>query len=142
MATVSDVVHADYAANPRVYRAPAEVNGVVQSTRFLYEAAGLEAGSTIKIGVPVPKGARLVDIVVRADDLGTSAGTLEVGDADDTDRFLAAYATGSATNKRVSIDGKIDNDDYEFPADTQVLITTAGASITGTIKGRIFYTLV
>lgn len=142
MATVSDVVHTDYAANPRVFRAPAEVNGVVQRIRFEYEASALEAGSTISIGVPVPKGARLFDIVVLADDLGTSAGTLEVGDADDTDRFLAAYATGSATFKSVLTSGKIANIDYEFPADTQILITTAGAAITGTIKGSILYTLV
>lgn len=142
MSAVSDVVHTDYSANPRVLRGPEEVGGVVQRIRFSYEASSLASGSTISIGTPVPKGARLVDIHVLADDLGTTAGTLEVGDVDDTDRFLAAYATGSATFKSVLKDGKIDNIDYEFTEDTQLLITTAGASVTGTIKGSIFYTLV
>jgi hypothetical protein len=142
MTAVSDVVHTDYAANPRVYRGPEEAGGVVQFCRFSYEASALESGSTISIGVPVPKGARLVDIVVLADDLGTTAGTLEVGDSGDTDRFLAAYATGSATFKSFVANGRIDNMHYEFPSDTQLLITTAGAAITGTIKGHFLYVLV
>lgn len=142
MATASDVVHTDYSAVPRVLRGAEEVGGVVQSVRFQYEASALESGSTISIGTPIPKGARLVELHVLADDLGTTAGTLEVGDSGDTDRFLAAYATGSATFKTLSGNGRIDNYDYEFTSDTQLLITTAGAAITGTIKGRIFYVLV
>lgn len=142
MATVSDVVHTDYAANPRVFRGPSEAGGVLQYCRFEYEAAALEAGSTIKIGVPIPKGARLVNLVVFADDLGTTAGTLEVGDSGDTDRFLSAYATGSATFKSLAANGRIDNMYYEFTSDTQLLITTAGAAITGTIKGHFEYALV
>lgn len=142
MSAVSDVVHTNYSADPRVLNGPEDANGVVQSTRFSYEASSLASGSTISIGVPIPKGARLVDIHVLADDLGTTDGTLEVGDSGDTDRFLAAYATGSATFKTMATSGKIDNYDYEFPADTQLLITTAGATISGTIKGRIFYVVV
>lgn len=142
MAAVKDVVNTDYAATPRVLRAPAEANGVLQYCRFEYEASALDSGSTISIGVPVPKGARIVEIVVLADDLGTTAGTLEVGDSGDTDRFIAAYATGSATFKSLTKDGKIDNLHYEFTANTQLLITTAGAAITGTIKGHFVYALV
>jgi len=98
-----------------------------------YEASALEAGSTIST-VVVPKGSRLHNIHVLADDLGTTTGTLEIGDSGDTDRFIAAYATGSATFRSMLTSGKIDNIFYEFPADTTILITTAGAAITGTIK--------
>lgn len=139
MSTVYDVVATDYAANPRVLRGPNEANGRLRFCRFEYEASSLASGSTIDIGTPIPKGARLVDIAVLADDLGTTAGTLEVGDSGDTDRFIAAYATGSATFKSVTKDGKIDNLHYQFTADTQLLITTAGATISGTIKGHIVY---
>lgn len=142
MTAVSDIVHTDYAANPRVFRGPEDAGGVLQYCRFHYEASSLESGSTISIGVPIPKGARLVDLVVFADDLGTTAGTLEVGDSGDTDRFLAAYATGSATFKSAAANGRIDNMYYEFPADTQLLITTAGATVSGTIRGHFTYALV
>lgn len=139
MSVVSDVVHADYAANPRVLRGPAESHGRVRFQRFEYEASGLAAGSTINIGTPIPKGARLLDLAVLTDDLGSSNGTIEVGDAGDTDRFLAAYATGAAAFKTMTKDGKIDNLHYEFPEDTQLQITTAGNSLTGTIKGHILF---
>jgi hypothetical protein len=142
MASVSDVVHTDYAATPRVLRGPEEAGGVLQYCRFHYEASALESGSTISIGVPIPKGARLVDLVIFADDLGTTAGTLEVGDSGDTDRFLSAYATGSATFKSLAANGRIDNMYYEFSSNTQLLITTAGAAISGTIRGHFTYALV
>lgn len=142
MATVSDVVHTDYAANPRVLGSAADTAGVGQYCSFTYEASALDSGSTIKIGVPIPKGAVLRDIVVLADDLGTTAGTLEVGDADNTDRFIAAYATGSATFKSLTAAGVIGSINYEFPEETQLLITTAGAAITGTITGWFCYSVV
>jgi len=142
MATASDTVHTDYAATPRVLGSAANTAGVLQTCSFSYEASGLESGSTISIGVPVPKGAVLREIVIAADDLGTTAGTLAVGDADSTARFMAAYATGSATFKRFTADGKIGAFNYEFPEDTQLLITTAGASITGTIVGWFAYSVV
>ena len=139
MATAYDVVNTDYRATPRVLRTPDEVGGVLQFCRFEYEASALEAASTIHIGTPIPKGARIVEIVVLADDLGTSTTTLEVGDSGDTDRFIAAYASGSATFKSLTKDGKIDNLHYQFTADTQLLITTAVGAITGTIKGHFVY---
>lgn len=142
MATVYDTFSTDYNATPRVLATPCDQHGVIQCFRFHYEASALESGSTIHIGTPVPKGARIYEIVVLADDLGTTAGTLEVGDSGDTDRYIAAYATGSATFKQMTKDGRIDNLYYQQTADTQLLITTAGAAITGTIRGHVLYALV
>lgn len=142
MATAYDTFATDYAATPRVLATPCDQHGVVQYMRFHYEAAALESGSTINIGTPIPKGARIIDAVIYADDLGTTAGTLEFGDSGDTDRFLSAYATGSATFKSLAANGRIDNMYYQFTADTQLQITTAGAAITGTIRGHVLYALV
>lgn len=142
MATVYDTFATDYVATPRVLATPCDQNGVAQMIRFHYEASSLASGSTIQLGTPVPAGARIYEIVVLADDLGTTAGTLEVGDAGDTDRFISAYATGSATFKQMTKDGRIDNLYYQYTADTQLQITTAGATISGTIRGHIVYALV
>lgn len=139
MASVKGTYNTNYTSDPRVLPVSKVWGGNLKVAYDEYEAAALAAGSTIST-VVVPKGARIWDINVLADDLGTSAGTLAIGDAGDTDRFIAAYATGSATFKSLLKDGVIDNVGYETTADTTITITTAGAAITGTIKILVSYT--
>lgn len=108
-----------------------------------YEATALAATSTIAVGDKLPVGATIVDIIVQADDLGTSTGTLQVGDVGDDDRYIAAYAAGSATAKSLAINGKIDGFCYQVTGtnDDQIYIKTATAAITGTIKIAIIYAI-
>lgn len=139
MASVKGTYNTDYTSDPRVLPGAKLWGGRLRIAYDTYEASALGSGSTIST-VVVPKGARIYDIHVLADDLGTSTATIEVGDSGDTDRYIAAYAVGSATFKSLLKDGKIDNVGYEQTADTTILITTATAAITGTIKIIVFYT--
>lgn len=135
MSAVLGTVATDFAATPRVLADPSEAHGVTQNVYDEYEAAGLASGSTITMGVPIPKGARLRSLELWHDDLGTTAGTLQAGIAGSTDLFLTAFATGSAGKQTLTgTYGTIGGAGYEFTADGQIVIETAGASITGTIK--------
>lgn len=105
-----------------------------------YEASALEAGSTISVGVPLPNKAVVSGIYLQYDALGASS-TLKVGDGDDDDRYLAAASSASAgVRNELLIDGfgyQIGTNDD----DNAIIITTAGAAVTGTIKIAVFYSL-
>lgn len=125
---------------PVDYPDVAQVSGRLRVWFDSYEASGLASGSTIAVA-RLPKGSRLYDVQIHHDDLGTAAGTLEVGDSGDPDRFIAAFATGSAGVRSMHANGVIDNVGYQMPAETDILITTAGASVTGTIKSVVIYAI-
>ncbi len=140
MSSVKGVVRTLYDSTPRELVAPDRAHGVKQVIYDEYEASGLASGSTITVGVPVPKGARIANVTVMHDDLGTTAGTLEVGITGDTNRFLTAFATGSAGKQTMTgTYGDIDYWYYQTTADTDIIITTAGATISGTIKIEVEY---
>lgn len=115
-----------------------------------YEAKALADASTIKVGTPLPIGARVINVIVFSDDMGSTV-TCDVGDADDADRYLDGIDMTN-TNDCVSMlyaptrlseidgfgyrvlgTGKVSGGD-----DTQVIITTAGIW-TGTVKVVIVY---
>lgn len=118
-----------------------EVNdwgGRVRCQHDTYEASSLEAASTIKIG-KLPKGARVLPLgKIVHDALGTGV-TFAVGDNDttaDADRYLAAASAAAA--------GVLDLDaiagaGHKLEQDSDIIITTAGATATGTIETFIFY---
>lgn len=139
MAAVKGTYNTDYTSNPRKLPASNIWGGNVKVAYDEYEASALDAASTIS-GPVVPKGARIWDIHVLADDLGTSTGTIAVGDQDSADRYIAAYAAGSATFKSLLKDGKIAAVGYETTEETTITLTTATAAISGTIKILVFYT--
>ena len=111
-----------------------EGGGKLEIWTDTYEASSLVAGSNITIA-RLPKDSAVVDAVVYHDALGASS-TLKLGDAGDDDRYLAAGSTASAGALRMELaDGAL----YENTAATDLILTTAGATISGTIKVIIKY---
>ena len=114
---------------------PAQELGGVKFFEDLYEASALASGSDIKIGKTFKAGEKIIDIVLWNDALGGSS-TLKVGDAGDDDRFIVAAASSAAGRRDLNV---IAGQGYEFTGDTDILITTGGANITGTIKVLVLY---
>ncbi len=102
-----------------------------------YEASSLASGSTIAVGKTLPVGAIITGIQLAYDALGASS-TLAVGDAGSASRYMAAASSASAGQR-----GTIDVDGLGYAVtgtnDTDIIITTGGASITGTISIAIEY---
>ncbi len=107
----------------------------------IYEAAALEAGSTIKVGGLLPKGARIKEIVLHTDNLQNNT-TLAVGDSDTADRYIVAIDHGAAALISRIPAAAIAGRDYVIgtaTGDNQIVITTAAGEATGTIKIDIIY---
>ena len=155
MATVYGVNFTKYDQNvPKEMVNVAENGGRLRVQYDTYEASALEAGSTISVA-RIPKGARIWDAFIIADALG-SGHTLSLGDSDDVDRFITATLFNTA-NKMVSISPRptgtanaastaasgtgIAAIGYEYTSETDIIITTASAAITGTIKTAVFYSV-
>ena len=102
-----------------------------------YEASSLASGSDISVA-RLPKGAKVYDIVVHFDALGGST-TISVGDSGAAARYIAATSTSSAGQMSMSQEGAIAGVGYENTAETDVLLTTGGGSISGTIKCVVMY---
>ena len=99
-----------------------------------YEASSLTSGSDITI-CRLPKNSAVVDVVVYHDALGASS-TLKVGDATDDDRYITAGSTSSAGALRMNA---VDGCGYENTAAIDLIATTGGATISGTIKVVVEY---
>jgi len=123
---------------------PGIVDGRVKVFQDTYEAAALEAGSTITMGPVLPTGAQILEVILHSDDLANNT-TLAVGDAEDTDRYITAtdHGAGSETITRLNAIGgrnyEIDMTTASTP-DNRILITTAAGAATGTIKLTVLYT--
>jgi hypothetical protein len=120
---------------------PGELDGKVRVMTDSYEATGQVAGSTIKMGKPLPGGARILNIILAMDALGGSS-TLAVGDAVSAARYLAASDSSSAIIREMSDGTTVDGLLHEITTGTDdvIIITTAGGTITGTIKIIVEYT--
>ena len=140
MASVKATNITNIDASPSVLANAGDVHGAVRVFKDTYEASSLSAGSDITVA-RLPKGARVVDIHVKADALGGSV-TLAVGDSADADRYITATAMNTA-NKLISLssDGVIGSIGYEIGDVTDILITTAGATASGTITSVVYYTV-
>jgi hypothetical protein len=121
-----------------------------------YEASSAGAGTVIKMA-RMPKGARVWQIILVTDDLSGS-GTLQVGDSSDPNRFITESICGDANKvhymhpKAHASDGNvtllgavsgtgIDGFGYAYTAETDIIITTATAAVTGTINLAVFYSV-
>jgi hypothetical protein len=125
---------------PVAYPDTAQVSGRVRVFYDTFVAPGTVAGSTIDIA-RLPKSARVWDIHIFHDALNASA-TLTVGDAVSANRYIAAFATGSAGKQTMTgTNGQSTGVGFQQPAETTIIITTAGAAITGTIRSVVYYTL-
>ena len=110
-----------------------------------YEASSLASGSDITIA-RIPAGATIHDVIIKADALGGSS-TLTAGDSDDADRFLAAVGTWNAAGQCQSMlagstaaNTAVAGLGYKVSSATDILITTGGATISGTIYFWVHYT--
>jgi len=121
--------------------APGLAGGVVQCMMDVYEASALSANDINEIGQDLPVNSKVLFVLLGYDALGAST-TLDVGDAEDDNRYLSAIDTSSAgTTISNLVDGiqyEVDNTTASTP-DTQILVTLEGASATGTIKLLVFY---
>lgn len=140
MSSVKGVNITNLDAVPAVMAESAQVHGRMRVWFDTYEASSLAAGSDITIA-RLPAGATVYDVTIVHDALGASS-TLQVGDSADADRYITATASTAANGKIImSEDGVIGGFGYENSSATDVLITTAGATISGTIKSAVYYTV-
>ena len=112
-----------------------------------YEASSLASGSDITIA-RIPAGATIHDVVIKADALGGSS-TLIVGDSADDNRFLAAVGTWNVAGQTQSMLGgsstgaattAVTGVGYKVSSQTDIVITTGGATISGTIYAWVYWT--
>lgn len=122
------------------------LGGKLRTMIDTYEASSLASGSIIEMGEYLPKGAKMVEVALMADALGSGV-TLIVGDYEDDNRYIEVSSTWNTANQvqRINaIDGRGYEVDETTPGDTttdrQIIITTGGAAATGTIKLAITYT--
>ena len=138
MASVKGVNFTNITADPVVNADSSEWSGKLRVQYDTYEASSLAAASDISVA-RLPKGAKVYDIVVHFDALGSGT-SLKVGDSSDDDRYIAATVTTSAGQMSMSQEGAIGGFAYEQTAETDIILTNAGTA-TGTIKCAVFYTV-
>jgi len=128
------------AVTPATLLAPEVIGSKEHVIYDEYEAAGLEAASTITLP-EVPLGAMITDWIIDHDALGSSV-TLKFGTVASDAVFMAAAASASAGKKYYQSNGVAASLGYRCDSATkcQPVITTAGAAATGTIKVMIKYT--
>lgn len=127
-----------------------EMKGKLRVMYDSYECSSTAAGTVIEVGDELPKGARIVDVILHTDDLGNNT-TLAVGDYEDADRYIDATDHGAGAELQTEMGiGNIDGFMYEVDetytgktvgsgTDKQITITTAAGEATGTIKVVIIY---
>ena len=140
MASVKATNITNIDASPSVLANAGDVHGSVRVFKDTYEASSLASGSDITIA-RLPKGARVMDIHLKADALGNSV-TLAVGDSATADRYISATVMNTA-DKQISLssDGAIASIGYEIGDVTDILVTTGGATASGTITSVVYYTV-
>lgn len=96
-----------------------------------YVMLGTEAaGEHIKMGGKLPVGARVIEVILHTDDLAATC-TLDVGDAEDVDRYMDGVDCGGGAQSSKMLVGAIDGRAYKVDMttastpDNQILITFA-----------------
>ena len=136
MASVKGSNFTKRTASPIEKVVASENHGRLRVQYDTYEASSLASGSDISVA-RLPAGAVVYDIIVHFDALGSA--TISVGDSGAAARYIAATSVSSAGQMAMSQEGAIDGVGYENTAETDVLLTTGGASISGTIKTIVIY---
>ena len=146
MASVKGVNITNIDATPVVNVDSENAGGKLRVFHDTYEAASLASGSDITIA-RIPVNATIHDVILKCDALGGSS-TLKVGDSGDDDRYLAAVGTWNAAGQVQSMLGgstaantAVAGLGYRTTASTDIVITTGGATISGTIYCWVYYTV-
>ena len=135
-------------ATPITKASSEEAGGKLRVWHDTYEASSLASGSDITMA-RLPAGSTVHNVVLKADALGGSS-TLIVGDSSDDNRFIDAVGTwnvagqsqsmwaGSSTGAPVPA---VTGLGYRYTSETDIVITTGGASISGTIFLWVVYSV-
>ena len=124
---------------------PGVLGGKLRTMMDTYEADAIAIGTIIEMCKYLPKGARVLEIALTTDALGSSV-ELIVGDYEDDNRYITATGcnTANQVTRMNAIDGRQYKADETTPGatstDRQIIITTSGAAASGTIKIEVTYT--
>jgi len=112
-------------------------DGRVKVAYDYFTFAGEAAGEIIEMCPELPVGAKIVDVILDSAALGGTA-KLKVGDAESSDRYIAATDHSAATVTRLNQNaGRM----YEIvEATRQILVETDTDVATGLVKIIILYT--
>jgi hypothetical protein len=105
------------------------------------------AAADVLQAVKVPRGARILEVLLTATDMDTGGSptlTAEVGDAGDTDRFISSKAIGAAGAGVVQRLDNVAGLNYQYTAEDTIDITfpaTAATFAAGTITLVVLYGL-
>lgn len=147
MASVKGANITNMDATPIVKVDSENAGGKMRVFHDTFEASSLASGSDITIA-RIPKDATIHDVVLKCDALGSSV-TLKVGDSGDDDRYIGATGTWNAAGQTQSMQAgsstgapiaAVTGLGHRTTAETDILITTGGASATGTIFCWVYYT--
>tara|TARA_B100001093_G_scaffold480457_1_gene510347 strand:+ start:143 stop:592 length:450 start_codon:yes stop_codon:yes gene_type:complete len=147
MASVKGANITNMDATPIVKVDSENAGGKMRIFHDTYEASSLASGSDITIA-RLPKDATIHDVVLKCDALGGSV-TLIVGDSSDDNRYISATGTWNAAGQSQSMQAgsstgapvtAVTGLGHRTTAETDILITTGGASATGTIFCWVYYT--
>jgi len=114
-------------------------HGRIRVSFDTFEASSVPIGSTITMA-RLPSGSVVYDAIMAHDNLGAST-VASVGDADNPSRLLMLANVSSKTVSSMSSQDSltVDTVGYEYDKQTDVIITTSGGTINGTIKLIIYY---
>ena len=134
----SNVYEAQLAGKVEI--APGIAYSSMHVTSASYTADGLAASDEINL-FKLPVGAVIYGMTVAYDDLGTGT-TLNIGDANDEDRYMAAVDTATAPG----ISKEIEATGFGYiigtnEGDELIKAKNLGAAATGTIKVACFYSI-
>lgn len=126
------------AITPSTVLAPGLAGGNVRCMVDTYTGTTAEAGDelTVEMGGELPVGAVVLGVTIQCPATGI---TIDVGDADDTDRYISSAAASQASyidNVTAGAGYTIDGDD-----DQQVLMTMSGSCAAVEVRLIVFYTV-
>jgi len=134
--TVADAATRDHTLAPGLF------GGNVKCMVDTYELSSTAANTLIEMGGELPTGARVLAVLLVHDALGAST-TIDVGDLEDEDRYLAAVDTSSAgsswSNLADGVEYEVDMTTASTP-DNQIIVKLEAATGSGTVKLLVLYT--
>ena len=130
------------AITPSTVLDPGLVGGNVRCMIDTYTGTTAEAGATltVKMGGTLPTGARILGVTIQCPATGI---TIDVGDAEDTDRYISAAAASQVSycdNVLAAIPYEVDMTTAATP-DNQVLLTLSGSCAAVVVGLVVFYTV-
>lgn len=135
-------------STPVVLSSSEEVGGKLRVFYDKYTAASLASGSDITVA-RIPANATIHDVIIKAGALGSGV-TLKAGDSGDDDRYLSVVGTWNVAGQSQSMSSgsstgaattAVTGLGYRTTANTDILVTTGGASATGDIYTWVYYTV-